>query len=302
MRPILGSFGSYCRTFYLYRFKKKIQHNPNKQAHLITEKIMATKSTRGRPKGSGIDDDKIIAKINKLLAKDPGLKPTTAIKAVGITDASSIRRLRDKLKTDTPTKKAVAKKPSIAAKKPAATRKAAKPAKTPAAKRKAAKPAKTAAATTRKKAAAKKSVPTRTKATAAKKPTVKKPTVKKTVTTRTAAATRAAPKISPPKKTVPTRKAPGKGVPSPTDILNGFGLSNPFGEMTKGMAMPTEMADLNIENIVSTTVEKQIQLYESALKLSPMANILRQQALLTDMILTVLRTQKEFSKSMNVKG
>ena len=268
---------------------------------------MATKSARGRPKGSGIDDDKIIAKITKLLAKDPDLKPTTAIKTVGITDASSIRRLRDKLKTTAPTKKAAVKK--------AAVKKPSKAAKKPAASRKAAKPAKTAAATTRKKTAAKKTVATRTKTTATKKPAVKKtvatrtkatatkkPAVKKTVATRTAAASRAAPKISSANTTVPTRKAPGKGTPSPADILNGFGLSNPFEEITKGMAMPTEMGDLNIENIVTTTVEKQIQLYESALKLSPMANILRQQALLTDMILTVLRTQKEFSKSMNIKS
>ena len=58
---------------------------------------MARKSTRGRPKGSGIDDDKLLKKITNMLAKDSGLKPTSAIKAIGIDDPSAIRRLRDKV-------------------------------------------------------------------------------------------------------------------------------------------------------------------------------------------------------------
>lgn len=53
-------------------------------------------SRRGRPKGSGIDDQKYLREIAELIAQKPELKPTTAIKALGITDPSAIRRLRDK--------------------------------------------------------------------------------------------------------------------------------------------------------------------------------------------------------------
>ena len=55
---------------------------------------------RGRPKGSGLDDRAQLRRIETLLDADPGLRPTTAIKALGITDPSTIRRLRDKLKVN----------------------------------------------------------------------------------------------------------------------------------------------------------------------------------------------------------
>lgn len=51
---------------------------------------------RGRPKGTGLDDRARLKEISDLLATDPQLKPTTAIKTLGITDPSAIRRLRDK--------------------------------------------------------------------------------------------------------------------------------------------------------------------------------------------------------------
>lgn len=53
-------------------------------------------SRRGRPKGSGIDDIEHLHRIAALIADNPDMKPTTAIKAIGITDPSIIRRLRDK--------------------------------------------------------------------------------------------------------------------------------------------------------------------------------------------------------------
>lgn len=59
--------------------------------------MSAIKHGRGRPKGSGLDDSAQLQAIRKLLAADPALKPTTAIKKVGITDPSAVRRLRDKL-------------------------------------------------------------------------------------------------------------------------------------------------------------------------------------------------------------
>lgn len=54
------------------------------------------KTRRGRPKGTGIDDSDRIARLAELIRVHPDLKPTSAIKVMGITDPSIIRRLRDK--------------------------------------------------------------------------------------------------------------------------------------------------------------------------------------------------------------
>ncbi len=58
--------------------------------------MTANKIQRGRPKGSGINDELKLREIARRLHADPLLKPTTAIKAIGVTDPSTIRRLRDK--------------------------------------------------------------------------------------------------------------------------------------------------------------------------------------------------------------
>lgn len=55
-----------------------------------------SKPGRGRPKGSGLNDAAQLRAIAGLIAADPDLKPTTAIKTLGISDPSVIRRLRDK--------------------------------------------------------------------------------------------------------------------------------------------------------------------------------------------------------------
>ena len=54
------------------------------------------KRSRGRPKGSGIDDHERLLEIGRLIECTPGLKPTTAIRQLGYADPSTIRRLRDK--------------------------------------------------------------------------------------------------------------------------------------------------------------------------------------------------------------
>jgi hypothetical protein len=54
------------------------------------------KRQRGRPKGSGINDREILMRIAEIIAANPSLKPTTAIKQAGVTNSSTIRRLRDK--------------------------------------------------------------------------------------------------------------------------------------------------------------------------------------------------------------
>lgn len=58
---------------------------------------MQTASTRyGRPRGTGLDDSQRLASIAAALVANPKLKPTTAIRSLGVEDPSTIRRLRDK--------------------------------------------------------------------------------------------------------------------------------------------------------------------------------------------------------------
>jgi hypothetical protein len=62
---------------------------------------MPTATVRyGRPKGSGLDDRQQLETVAALLAANPKLKPTTAIRSLGVEDPSAIRRLRDKFRVD----------------------------------------------------------------------------------------------------------------------------------------------------------------------------------------------------------
>jgi hypothetical protein len=64
---------------------------------------MPTATVRyGRPKGSGLDDRQQLETIAALLVADPKLKPTTAIRSLGVEDPSTIRRLRDKFRHEQP--------------------------------------------------------------------------------------------------------------------------------------------------------------------------------------------------------
>lgn len=58
-----------------------------------------TPRQRGRPKGTGINDAATLATLAAMLRANSGLKPTSAIRRLGITDPSIVRRLRDKLKS-----------------------------------------------------------------------------------------------------------------------------------------------------------------------------------------------------------
>jgi len=55
---------------------------------------------RGRPKGSGINDWNKLFAIAKIMESDRHIRVTTAIKMLGFTDPSTIRRLRDKFKSN----------------------------------------------------------------------------------------------------------------------------------------------------------------------------------------------------------
>jgi hypothetical protein len=58
---------------------------------------MQTASARyGRPLGTGLDDRQRLASIAAAIVANPKLKPTTAIRSLGVQDPSTIRRLRDK--------------------------------------------------------------------------------------------------------------------------------------------------------------------------------------------------------------
>jgi hypothetical protein len=60
--------------------------------------MLHTPVRRGRPKGTGINDNERLRQLAELLRIRPELRPTTAIKQMGYSDPSAIRRLRDKYK------------------------------------------------------------------------------------------------------------------------------------------------------------------------------------------------------------
>lgn len=62
--------------------------------------MLTTNGRYGRPRGSGLDDRQRLATIAALLAANPKLKPTTAIRSLGVDDPSVIRRLRDKFRLE----------------------------------------------------------------------------------------------------------------------------------------------------------------------------------------------------------
>jgi hypothetical protein len=63
--------------------------------------MLHTPVRRGRPKGTGIDDNERLTQLDAMLRIQPDLRPTTAIRQMGYSDPSAIRRLRDKYKVFT---------------------------------------------------------------------------------------------------------------------------------------------------------------------------------------------------------
>ncbi len=62
--------------------------------------MLTTTARYGRPKGTGVDDSRQLESLAALLTANPALKPTTAIRSLGVEDPSVIRRLRDKFRMD----------------------------------------------------------------------------------------------------------------------------------------------------------------------------------------------------------
>ncbi|MEL6746263.1 MAG: hypothetical protein AAGF32_06530 [Pseudomonadota bacterium] len=263
------------------------------------------KSGRGRPKGSGIDDTPTLIAMADVIRKDPDAKRTTVIKELGITNQSHIRRLRDKFASmekellagkvtvsaeasAAPAAKAERKAMAPASKTPvrksAAPKAKAKPAARTAAKP-AAKPAVKAAAKAAPKAAA------RTMNTAAEKAT-------KTATRVTKRATKA---VSAQRDAV---NAAAKAQSQTADAMaaatrDTASMASGMTAAMNGMAPFTAMPWMNagLETAVTRMVENQISLYETAMKTSPVAAFLRQQALMMDMALSMMKSQQQWAKS-----
>lgn len=68
--------------------------------------MSASKAKQGRPLGTGINDGIWLRELGRLIRIKPGTRPTSAIKALGISDPSTIRRLRDKHKRTAPSRSA----------------------------------------------------------------------------------------------------------------------------------------------------------------------------------------------------
>jgi hypothetical protein len=79
--------------------------------------MLDDKRSRGRPRGSGIDDTVIMARIADILVRNPALKPTTAMRNILIaqedsdatSDPTMIRRWQRKWKKEAPSQMAAAK-------------------------------------------------------------------------------------------------------------------------------------------------------------------------------------------------
>ena len=80
---------------------------------MIERTEVDTVARRGRPKGSGIDDTATLQRVAALLSADRRMKPTTAIKQVGVSDPSVVRRLREKLKANLVAPTAVQAAPTL---------------------------------------------------------------------------------------------------------------------------------------------------------------------------------------------
>ena len=62
--------------------------------------MLSTQARYGRPRGTGLDDTAQLESLAALLAANPALKPTTALRSLGVENPSAIRRLRDKFHKD----------------------------------------------------------------------------------------------------------------------------------------------------------------------------------------------------------
>jgi hypothetical protein len=92
------------RRFYLFFFAKCRKSGIPRSVLMSFEELhmSAVKAKRGRPTGSGINDRIWLRELGHLIRINPATRATAAIKALGITDPSTIRRLREKHKRMTP--------------------------------------------------------------------------------------------------------------------------------------------------------------------------------------------------------
>lgn len=256
------------------------------------------RNRRGRPKGTGIDDRGHLQRIAAMLASDPELKPTTAIKSLGVTDPSIIRRLRDKFhETRLELMADVGDTPSVAAMSATkaapvqATLKAAAqetgramPARIGESVRKAASPAAPAPAL----APAVASAP---KAVAAPKLAAKAPEPQ--AAPKREKAIEAATPVAPPPVAAPAAVSPAPAVAKPVESAPSNPVSSPSPAVTAThtnvdpAAWLFTMCGFGIR-AASTAFEAQVAWATTLARLPPMAMALRQQIALNELAMTLV--------------
>ncbi len=237
---------------------------------------MAADRKRGRPKGTGINDHEMLLKIAQIMVANPAKKRTTAIKEVGITNASVVRRLRDKYQ---------AEEAQLLAEVHAANAVTA--------------PAQTTASTKSRKpavnghAAAQVAAPVAKTETAAPAVTKKgKAATGQAATTATAAA--AAAPVTTHVHVEPISAAPQAAAqPAPAAAATAQTKASNPAQTTKPAVDPLAalFEGLNIETLVTQFIGHALGLSAAEIKNSPIPALIRQQAQLADLVLPLLASQ-----------
>jgi hypothetical protein len=239
------------------------------------ENKMAVDRKRGRPKGTGINDHEMLLKIASIMVAHPTKKRTTAIKEVGITNASVVRRLRDKYQAEEAHLLAAVHAANAAAAAPAAS-------------------APVAAKTSRKSAAnghaaaqvAAPAVAKKGKAAASQPAPAAVAAVAVAAVAPVAAQVHVEPIVAAPQATaaphVAAQPAPAATKPAATATQAPKLAVDPLAALFEG---------LNIETLVTQFIGHALGLSATEIKNSPIPALIRQQAQLADLVLPLLASQ-----------
>ncbi len=253
----------------------------------MTEK----KTGRGRPKGSGIDDTKTLQQMAARIKADPDAKRTTVIKDLGITNPSHIRRLRDKFAELENELLANAKPLAAAAKKAKPSGDAVRMSPKPAAKKA---PAKRKTAEADAPASANVSAPAKKAVARVQKKATKAVTASKKAVEATEAATQQsmATLTAAMQETATAAASMGRAhMPQQNEAQQAaMNAMAPFA-MMPWMQMP------GLDTAVTRMVEGQMSILETAVRSSPFAAFLRQQAMMMDMALSMMKSQQQWVRA-----
>ncbi len=260
---------------------------------------MAVDRKRGRPKGTGINDHEMLLKIAALLAADPAKKRTTAIKEIGVSNASVVRRLRDKYQVEEMhlmAEIAAAAAPVAAA--PVAPAKASRKAASSVNGQASAHIAATETAAPVKakkgKAAAGHAATTTTTTTAAPAVTTEVHVEPIVAAPHVEAVRVAAPQVAAPQATAaPQAASAPKAQPAPAHAAQATAASAAPAAAAKPALDPLAalFEGLNIETLVTQFIGHALGLSPAEIKNSPIPALIRQQAQLADLVLPLLAGQ-----------